>query len=68
MVRLQGRVARLAEDGQLGQRSVTEAVSAFSAVCEGWAALELRGRMLPGNAEALWRVTLGALFTGWRIA
>jgi len=65
---LQGRVARLADRGQLGQRSVAEAVCAFSAVCEGLAVLELRGRMLPGSAEALWRDTLGALVAGWRIA
>jgi AcrR family transcriptional regulator len=68
LARLQGRVARLADRGQLGQRSVAEALCAFSAVCEGLAALELRGRMRPGIAEALWRDTLGALVTGWRVA
>ncbi|HEX6483698.1 MAG TPA: WHG domain-containing protein, partial [Ktedonobacteraceae bacterium] len=68
LARLQGRVARLAETGQLGQRSVAEALCAFHAVCEGLAALELRGQMLPGSAQALWRGTLGALVAGWRIA
>jgi len=68
LARLQGRVARLADRGQLGQRSMIEAVRAFSSGCEGLAALERRGRMLPGIAEALWRDTLGALVAGWRIA
>jgi AcrR family transcriptional regulator len=68
LVGLQGRVARLADRGQLGQRSMMEAICAFNAVCEGLAALELSGRMQPGKAEALWRDTLGALVAGWRIA
>lgn len=65
---LQGRCARLAEMGQLGSRDIREAVCAFDALCEGLAALELRGQMLPGSAEALWRGALGALVAGWRIA
>ena len=64
---LQDRVARLADRGQLGARSVAEAICAFDALCEGLAALELRGSMLPGSAEARWRDALGALVAGWRI-
>jgi AcrR family transcriptional regulator len=65
---LQGRVVRLADMGQLGSRSIKEAVCTFNALCEGLAALELRGQMPPGSAEALWRDALGALVAGWRIA
>lgn len=63
---LQGRFARLAETGQLGSRDIREAVCAFNALCEGLAALEVRGQMPPGEAERLWRDALGALVAGWR--
>jgi AcrR family transcriptional regulator len=64
---LQGRFARLAETGQLGSRGIKEAVCAFDALCQGLAALELRGQMPPDNAERLWRDALRALVSGWCI-
>ena len=65
---LQGRFARLAETGQLGSRGIKEAICAFDALCQGLAALELRGQMLQGTAERLWRDALGALVSGWRVS
>ena len=65
---LQARVARLADMGQLGSREVAEAVCEFHALCEGLAALELRGVLQQSKAERLWRDALRALVSGWRIA
>lgn len=65
---LQGKFVRLAETGLLGSRGIKEAVCAFSALCEGLAALELRGQMPPCDAERLWRDALGALVAGWHAA
>jgi AcrR family transcriptional regulator len=62
---LQGRCARLADTGQLGSRGIKEALCAFDALCEGLAALELRGQMPPGSEE-IWRDALRALVVGWR--
>jgi AcrR family transcriptional regulator len=62
---LQGRFARMADTGQLGSRGIKEALCAFNALCEGLAALELRGRMPPGS-EGIWRDALRALVVGWR--
>jgi AcrR family transcriptional regulator len=62
---LQGRFARMADTGQLGSRGIKEALCAFNALCEGLAALELRGRMPPGS-EGIWRDALHALVVGWR--
>lgn len=65
---LQGRFARLANTGQLGSRGIKEAACAFDALCEGLAALELRGAMPQSTAEWLWRDALRALVLGWRAA
>jgi AcrR family transcriptional regulator len=62
---LHGRISRLADDGQLGARSVAEAACEFHALCEGLAAIELRGAFTPDVAERLWRSALGALVAGW---
>jgi AcrR family transcriptional regulator len=45
---LKARVERLKAAGQLGARPVWPSVSEFDALCEGLAAIELRGQMLPG--------------------
>ena len=63
---LQSRFTRLADTGQLGSRGVAEAVCAYSALCEGLAAVELRGQMTSNDAEGMWRDALRALITGWR--
>jgi AcrR family transcriptional regulator len=68
MEALMSRFARLADAGQLGSRDMEEAVCAYSALCEGLAAIELRKQMTPETAERLWRGALGALVAGWRVA
>ena len=65
---LRARVVRLADTGQLGSRDIARAICAFDALCEGLAALELRGQLSSGIAEALWRDALVALVAGWRVA
>lgn len=65
---LRSRIARLADIGKLGSREVAEATCAFHALCEGLAALELRGALPQGKAERIWRDALGALVAGWRAA
>lgn len=65
MAELARRVARLQEKGGLGGRSVHEAASQFHALCEGLAALELRGVLDADGAEAFWRSALTALVAGF---
>jgi AcrR family transcriptional regulator len=65
---LEARVARLRAAGMLGRRSVRDAATAFHALCEGLAAVELRGLMRPGDEERLWRDALGALLKGFAVA
>jgi AcrR family transcriptional regulator len=62
---LTARVERLADAGRLGDRSVREAVVEFHALCEGLAALELRGMLLDGREEQLWHDALGSLVRGF---
>jgi len=64
---LQSRVARLAEAGQLGARTLVDASCEFHALCEGLAALELRCTIPPDGAERLWRDALAALVVGWGV-
>ena len=61
---LHQRIARLGQAGGLGDLAVSEATIEFHALCEGLAALELRGLISPGNDERLWRHALAALVTG----
>lgn len=69
MVHLEQRLARLESAGLLGGRSVQDAACQFHALCEGLAALELRGGFsrMP-DPERLWREALWALITGFAIA
>jgi len=67
MAELHQRVARLQEDGALGERSVHEAAVQFHALCEGLAALELRGVLDAAGAEAFWRSALTALVAGFAV-
>jgi AcrR family transcriptional regulator len=60
-VGLEAKVARV----ELGGRTVREATSAFHAMCEGLAALELRGLLPAGREEAAWRDGLGTLVRGF---
>jgi hypothetical protein len=54
--------------GLLGSRSVREAACQFHALCEGLAAVELRGLMTPGEEMRIWRDALTALVAGFAIA
>lgn len=62
---LHRQFARLARAGQLGSRDVADVVCEFNALCEGLAALEQRGAILPSKAERIWRDALRALIAGW---
>ena len=62
---LNARFTHLAENGQLGARSVSEAIWEFHALCEGLATLELRCRMPADEGERLWCDALGSLVAGW---
>lgn len=61
---LEARVGRLRK-ARLGGRSVLQASVEFHALCEGLAAVELRGQLLPGQEEETWRGALYALVTGF---
>ena len=62
---LTARAARLRDAGRLGDRTTREAVLAFHALCEGLAAVELRGLLPPGGEERVWRDALSALVHGF---
>jgi AcrR family transcriptional regulator len=68
MARLEAKVSRLEDAGLLGGRTVREATSGFHALCEGLAALELRGLLVAGHEEAAWRDALGALVAGFAVS
>lgn len=59
------RFEPLAAAGQLGGRSVPEAVLAFHGLCEGMAVVELRGLPFDVDHERLWRDAFQALLTGF---
>lgn len=56
---------RLQQHGRLGTRSVDVAATAFHALCEGLAALEIRRAFPAEAAEHLWRDSLTALIDGF---
>jgi len=64
---LRGRVARIEEIGVLGSRSIDEATLQFHALCEGLAALELRGLLPTGAEERTWRDAIASLVAGFAI-
>lgn len=51
--------------GLLGERTVPDTATEFHALCEGLAAVELRGLMPPGREERIWRDALSALVSGF---
>jgi AcrR family transcriptional regulator len=65
---LEARVTRVKAAGLLGSRPVGEAACQFHALCEGLAAVELRGLMTPGEEMRIWRDALTALVAGFAIA
>jgi len=61
---LNQRIARLGEAGGLADHATSEATIGFHALCEGLAALELRGVLPAGEEERIWRHALTALVSG----
>jgi AcrR family transcriptional regulator len=61
---LEDRVARLDDAGGLGGRTVRDAAREFHALCEGLAAMELRGILPRGREKAIWRDALTTLVRG----
>jgi AcrR family transcriptional regulator len=59
------RFEALAAAGLLGRHSVPEATLAFHSLCEGMAAVELRGVPFGLDPHALWRAAFQALLTGF---
>jgi AcrR family transcriptional regulator len=64
---LETRMTRVKAAGLLGNRPVREAACQFHALCEGLAAVELRGLMTPGEETRIWRDALTALVAGFAI-
>ena len=62
---LKARVDRLARARRLGERTVDDAACEFHALCEGLAAVELRGMLGKDDGECLWRDALCAIVAGW---
>lgn len=60
-------VVRVEDSGQLGPRTVRDAMFEFHALCEGLAAVELRGLIGPERAEEIWRDALTALVRGFAV-
>jgi AcrR family transcriptional regulator len=67
MAALRLRVARLESAGGLGGRTAADAAAEFHALCEGLAAVELRGMFGHGEAERIWRDALTALVRGFAL-
>jgi AcrR family transcriptional regulator len=62
---LHERIELLAAAGRIGERSVGEAALQFHALCEGLAAVELRGTPLTPTPERFWRDAFGVLIAGF---
>jgi hypothetical protein len=67
MAALRSRIARLEPAGGLGGRTPADAAAEFHALCEGLAAVELRGMFRSGEAERIWRDALTALVRGFAL-
>jgi AcrR family transcriptional regulator len=59
------RVARVRAAGLLGNHAVRDVACEFHALCEGLAALELRGVMTHGEEARIWLEALTALVAGY---
>lgn len=65
MVKLHAKVKRVRDAGLLDGRSVSDAACEFHALCEGLAALELRGVLGGRDQERIWRDALTAIVAGF---
>jgi len=61
---LQALVARVHSQGPPGRSRIDQSATAFHALCEGLAALEIRGVLPAPTAEQAWRTALTALVNG----
>ena len=64
---LETRVARVKGADLLGARTVRDAACEVHALCEGLAAVELRGSMTKGEEVRIWRDALTALVSGFAV-
>ena len=62
---LHAHIDPLARAGRLGGRTVPEAAFQFHALCEGLAAVELRGMPSSTDRERYWRSAFDALISGF---
>jgi AcrR family transcriptional regulator len=62
---LEAKVARVKAAGLLGSRSVRDAACEFHALCEGLAAIELRGQLPAGEEMRIWRDAVTTLVAGF---
>jgi AcrR family transcriptional regulator len=65
---LEAKLKRLKSARLLGRRTLRDAACEFHALCEGLAAMELRGAMTRGEEERIWRDGLTALVAGFAVA
>ena len=65
---LEAKVTRIKVAGVLGGHSVRDAACEFHALCEGLAAVELRGQMTSGQETRIWRDAVTALVAGFALA
>lgn len=64
---LEHKLDRLRQANGLEGRTITDAAFQFHALCEGLAALELRGNCDPTQAQRLWQEALTALVNGFAL-
>lgn len=67
LAELLARITRLERAHLIGGRTAEDVACYFDAICEGLADIELRGGLPPGQAERIWRDTLGAFVAGLAI-
>jgi AcrR family transcriptional regulator len=65
---LEAKLTRLKSTRLLGRRTLRDMACEFHALCEGLAAMELRGAMTRGEEERIWRDGLTALVAGLAVA
>lgn len=65
---LSWRLVHLQESELLGGRTLRDAILQFHSLCEGLAAVELRGTFPSGDEERIWREALVALIAGFATA
>ena len=67
LAELEALVGRLAAAGGICDRTVRDAARGFHSLCEGLAAMELRGALPVGDEVRIWRDALTALVQGFAL-